>query len=113
MKRPPFGEPGGGGARPERRSIGELFVKSRAYREFRGGQGRVTALTFAPDGRLLAGGLDTTVLAWDMRPPRVAASVSLASAWNDLATREAGESFKSDGPWRRIRAATRWLWRGS
>ena len=31
------------------------------------------------------------------RVARVAVSVSLESAWNDLATREAGESFKSDG----------------
>jgi hypothetical protein len=65
--------------------------------EFRGGQGRVTALTFAPSGRLLVGGLDTTVLAWDVRPPRVADSVTLEKAWNDLAAREAGKSFKSEG----------------
>jgi RNA polymerase sigma factor (sigma-70 family) len=65
--------------------------------EFQGGQGRVTALTFAPDGRLLAGGLDTTVLAWDVRPPRVADSVSLESAWDNLATRDARVSFKSEG----------------
>ncbi|HKB36639.1 MAG TPA: hypothetical protein VKD72_09310, partial [Gemmataceae bacterium] len=63
----------------------------------RTGQGRVTALAFTPGGRLLTGGLDTTVLAWDLRPPRVAASVSLENAWDNLATREAGESFKSEG----------------
>jgi hypothetical protein len=65
--------------------------------EFRGGQGRVTALAFTPDGGLLVGGLDTTVLAWDVRPPRVAVSVSLESAWNNLASREAGEAFRSAG----------------
>jgi RNA polymerase sigma factor (sigma-70 family) len=65
--------------------------------QFRGDQGRVTALTFAPDGRLLAGGIDTTVLAWDVRPPRVALSVPLESAWNDLAAKEAGNSFRSAG----------------
>jgi RNA polymerase sigma factor (sigma-70 family) len=65
--------------------------------ELRGGQGQVTALAFTPSGRLLTGGLDTTVLAWDVRPPRVAASVSLEGAWNDLAAREAGKSFKSEG----------------
>jgi len=32
-----------------------------------------------------------------MRPPRVAASVTLASAWNDLANRDAAESFQSEG----------------
>lgn len=65
--------------------------------EFRGDQGRVTALTFASHGRLLVGGADTTVLAWDVRPPRVAASVTLEIAWNDLAKKDAGESFKSEG----------------
>src|SRR5436190_35808 len=43
-----------------------------------------------------AGSVDTTVLAWDTRPPRAADSVSLESAWNDLAAREAGVSFKSE-----------------
>jgi hypothetical protein len=56
-----------------------------------------TTLTFAPGGQLLSGSLDTTVLAWDIRPPRVAASVPLESAWKDLATRESSESFKSAG----------------
>ncbi len=37
---------------------------------FRGHRDRVTALTFAADGRLLSGGLDTTVLVWDVRPRR-------------------------------------------
>jgi len=65
--------------------------------EFKGHRDRPTTLTFAPGGQLLSGSVDTTVLAWDIRPPRVAGSVSLESAWNDLATREAGESFKSEG----------------
>jgi RNA polymerase sigma factor (sigma-70 family) len=65
--------------------------------ELRSGQGQVTALAFTPGGRLLTGGFDTTVLAWDVRPPRVATSVSLESAWNDLGAREAGKSFKSEG----------------
>jgi hypothetical protein len=57
----------------------------------------VTALAFTPGGALLTGGADTTVLAWDARPPRVAASVSIESAWNNLAAREAGKSFQSEG----------------
>ncbi len=65
--------------------------------EVRGGQGRVTALAFTPGGRLLTGGLDTTVLAWDLRPPRGAASGSLETAWQNLAAREAGKSFQSEG----------------
>jgi WD40 repeat protein len=54
-------------------------------------------LTFAPNGQLLSGSQDTTVLVWDMRPPRVAGSVTLESAWNDLARRDAAEPFKSEG----------------
>ncbi len=64
---------------------------------FQGHRDQVTALTFAPSGQLLSGSLDTTVLAWDLRPPRVAESVTLESAWNALAAREAGESFQSEG----------------
>src|SRR5262249_57924310 len=66
--------------------------------EFKSGhRDGVTTLTFAPGGQLLSGSPDTTVLAWDMRPPRVADSVSLESAWDALASREAGESFRSEG----------------
>jgi hypothetical protein len=68
-----------------------------ARNEYKGHRDRATTLTFAPGGQLLSGSLDTTVLAWDIRPPRVAASGTLESAWNDLAAREAGESFKSQG----------------
>jgi RNA polymerase sigma factor (sigma-70 family) len=74
--------------------------------EFRGGQGRVTALAFDSIGRLLVGGVDTTVLAWNTRPPHVATSVSLESAWNDLATREAAQSFKSEGRFLAVPADT-------
>jgi RNA polymerase sigma factor (sigma-70 family) len=62
-----------------------------------GGQGRVTALAFTPGGRLLTGALDTTVLAWDLRPPRVGVSLPFERAWQGLAAKEAGESFKSEG----------------
>ena len=68
-----------------------------ARNEYKGHRDRATALTFAPGGQLLSGSLDTTVLAWDIRPPRVAVSVTLESAWNDLAKREAGEAFKAEG----------------
>jgi hypothetical protein len=65
--------------------------------EFKGHRDQPTALTFAPNGQLLSGSRDTTVLAWDTRPPRVAASVTLESAWNDLAKREASEALQSEG----------------
>jgi RNA polymerase sigma factor (sigma-70 family) len=60
-------------------------------------QERTTALAFTPFGQILCGNPDTTVLAWDIRPPRVAVSVPLESAWNDLATRESAASFQSMG----------------
>jgi hypothetical protein len=65
--------------------------------EFKGHRDRPTTLTFGPKGLLLSGSVDTTVLAWDTQPPRVADSVVLESAWNDLATREASVSFRSEG----------------
>jgi WD domain, G-beta repeat len=65
--------------------------------EFKGHRDQPTTLAFMPGGQFLSGSLDTTVLAWDTRPPRVANSVSLESAWNNLATKESGESFKSQG----------------
>jgi RNA polymerase sigma factor (sigma-70 family) len=65
--------------------------------EYKGHRDQPTTLTFAPNGQLLSGSRDTTVLAWDTRPPRVAASVTLESAWNDLAKQESAESFKSEG----------------
>lgn len=64
--------------------------------DFTGHRDRATALTFAPGGQLLSGGLDTTVLAWDMRPPRVAATVPLERAWNDLTVRDAAAALKAE-----------------
>jgi hypothetical protein len=64
---------------------------------FKGNTEGLTAVAFLPSGQLLCAGRDTTVLAWDLRPPRVAASVTLERAWNDLATWEAGEAFQSEG----------------
>src|SRR5262249_8980627 len=65
--------------------------------EFKSISDRSITLTFGPGGRLFTGNQDTTVLAWDMRPPRVAGSVPLESAWNDLAKQDAAESFQSEG----------------
>src|SRR5262249_47978120 len=52
--------------------------------EYPGHRDRVNSLAFGPDGRLFSGGLDTTVLAWDTRPP-VVAEGTLAAAWDELA----------------------------
>jgi len=65
--------------------------------EFKGHRDQPTTLTFAPNGQLLSGSRDTTVLAWEIRPPRVAASVTLERAWNDLAKREAAEAIQAEG----------------
>jgi RNA polymerase sigma factor (sigma-70 family) len=64
--------------------------------EFKGHRDPPTALTFMPNGQLLSGSIDTTVLAWDIRPPRSAATGSLETAWIDLANRESSEAFKAE-----------------
>jgi hypothetical protein len=65
--------------------------------EFRGHRDLVTALAFGPDGRLFTGGLDTTVLGWDVRPPRGAARGTLAEAWKALTEADAKAGFQSQG----------------
>jgi hypothetical protein len=70
--------------------------------EFSGHRDRVTALAFGPDGRLYSGGLDTTVLGWDVRPPRPEGDGPLAAAWDDLTHGDAAQAFRAQG---RLRAA--------
>jgi RNA polymerase sigma factor (sigma-70 family) len=65
--------------------------------EFRGHRDRVTAVAFGPDGRLFTGGLDTTVLRWDVRPPQGSATASLADAWQALARSDAMAGFQAQG----------------
>jgi WD40 repeat protein len=65
--------------------------------EFRGHRDRVTALAFTPDGRLLSGGLDTTVLAWDPRPPRPQPRAALGTAWDDLGRADGKPAFAAQG----------------
>ena len=65
--------------------------------EFKGHRDRPTALAFSPRGQLLSGSVDTTVLAWDLRPPRPAVKVLLDAAWTDLANHESAEAFKAEG----------------
>lgn len=64
--------------------------------EHRGHRDRVTALAFAPDGRLYTGGLDTSVLVWDPRPPREAKG-TLADAWAALAGADAKAAHRGQG----------------
>jgi WD40 repeat protein len=63
--------------------------------EFRGHRGAVKALAFGPDGRLFSGGLDTTVLAWDARPPMAAGD--LDAAWRALAEADGRAAFRAQG----------------
>jgi WD40 repeat protein len=65
--------------------------------EFRGHRDRITALAFGPDGRLFTGGLDTTVLGWDVRPPRDTAKGTLADAWESLVDADAKAGFQAQG----------------
>ncbi len=65
--------------------------------QYRGHLDRPTTLAFTSSGQLLSGSRDTTVLAWDTSPPRGDASVTLESAWTDLAKQNASIAFKSQG----------------
>jgi hypothetical protein len=65
--------------------------------EFRGHRDRITAVAFGPDGRLFTGGLDTTVLGWDVRPPREEAKGTLAEAWDALAAADGKAGFQAQG----------------
>ncbi|HMF13151.1 MAG TPA: hypothetical protein VKE94_12630, partial [Gemmataceae bacterium] len=68
-----------------------------ARNEYKGHRDRATTLTFAPRRQLLSGSLDTTVLAWDLRPPRPGTKITLDAAWMDLAKQESAEAFKAEG----------------
>jgi RNA polymerase sigma factor (sigma-70 family) len=70
--------------------------------EFKGHRDRVSALAFGSDGRLFSGSLDTTVLAWDVRPPRPAVDGPLAATWDELSRAEAAPAFRAQG---RLQAA--------
>ena len=63
--------------------------------EYRGHRGRVTSLAFASDGRLFSGGLDTTVLAWELRPTKVEGAND--AAWEALAKSDSAAAFKAQG----------------
>jgi RNA polymerase sigma factor (sigma-70 family) len=65
--------------------------------EFRGHRDRITALAFGPDGRLFTGGLDTTVLGWDVRPPRDPIKGTLADTWEALTDSDAKTGFQAQG----------------
>lgn len=65
--------------------------------EFKGYRDQSVVLAFTPGGQLLTGGVDTTVLAWDTRPPRVGEGVTLDRAWDDLTAKDASVSFRSEG----------------
>src|SRR5262249_11249300 len=68
-----------------------------------GHSGRVSSLSFSPDGRLLASGsADTTVLVWDVRGfaarevtgDRELSPARLAALWEDLAGPDAARAYQ-------------------
>ena len=63
--------------------------------EFKG-HDRLTSLSFTPGGQLLSGGIDTTVLAWDLRP-QATTNYSLEAAWSGLADQDSSKAFKAQG----------------
>jgi hypothetical protein len=65
------------------------------HSEHRGHRDRVNSLVFATDGRLFSGGLDTTALAWDLRPPKAAGPID--AAWESLLRQESAAAFKAQG----------------
>jgi hypothetical protein len=67
--------------------------------ELRGHRDPVTCLAFSPlrVGRLLSGSADTTVLAWDVRPPRPAAAGPLEAAWEGLRHARSAPAFAAQG----------------
>ncbi len=64
---------------------------------FRGHRDQVTSLAFTRDSKLLSGSVDTTVLAWDIRPPLGGARTPLVAAWDGLLAPEASVAFKAMG----------------
>jgi hypothetical protein len=62
---------------------------------FRGHHKRVTALGFTPGGQLLCGGIDTTVLGYDVRLRPGEAAGTLEAAWDDLTQRDARQGFRA------------------
>lgn len=62
----------------------------------KGHRGRVHALTFGPDGRLITGGNDATAVGWDVRPPKAGAG-SLDDAWKALEGADAKAAFAAMG----------------
>src|SRR3954466_8546688 len=64
---------------------------------FRCAHERPTALAFTPAGQLLCGGIDTTVLGYDVRPRAGTTSGTVETAWSELADPNAGRAFRAQG----------------
>src|SRR5204863_8849452 len=74
----------------------------KVRREFSGHRAPITAMTFSPDGSILAtGSADTTILLWDVRGqllPNLKAKLddsALEQLWSELSVDDAGGTFRA------------------
>ena len=65
--------------------------------EFQAHLDYVSALQFAPDGTLLTGSFDTTVLAWNVLPEKTVEEIPLPQAWDDLLAPNAETAYAAQG----------------
>jgi WD40 repeat protein len=91
---------GGAGAGPPLLGLWEL-ASGHLRVEYKGHQGGITCLAFAPDGLTLAsGGVDTTVLVWDVGArhglgPLTLTAAELQAEWVALAKPDAKPAFQA------------------
>jgi len=72
------------------------LATGRVRAEFRGHEGPVSAVAFAPDGRrLISGGADTTVLVWDLAGRPVGNQPGPAELWADLLDSDAAKGDRA------------------
>jgi WD40 repeat protein len=76
------------------------LTRGREWRRFKGLDAEVGSLTFSPDGRrLISGHADATFLVWEVgtypSPATEPGAEAIASAWTDLAGRDAARALRA------------------